>query len=183
MTIRFSTLDELPPSRWGRSHMPNKIPIHRSKYVRPEYVKQRILARVILIFAVAMTACGGRETVTSTPTPHNTSGPTFNRITTSSKGFSIDCIPTSVTITADITDSSGITRAVLWYRVGTDETYMSVDMDQTTGNNYSATVKALDLPVGKYGALEFYVVAEDVDGNQAKSGINATVQLLPCVAN
>jgi hypothetical protein len=37
--------------------------------------------------------------------------------------------------------------------------------------------------VGKYGTLEFYVVAEDVEGNQAESGINATVQLLACVAN
>ena len=147
------------------------------------HMKQRILASVILIFAMAITTCGGRGTVKSTPAPHDTPGPTFNRITTSSKGFSIDCSPTSVTVTANITDSSGITRAVLWYRVGTDQAYLPVDMDQTSGNNYSATVKALDIPVGKYGALEFYVIAEDVEGNQAKSGINATVQLLACVAN
>ena len=146
-------------------------------------MKRRILAAVILVFAVAMAACGRRETVTITPTPHDALGPTFNRITTSSKGFSIDCIPTSVTVTANITDSSGITRAVLWYRVGTDQAHTPVDMDSISGNNYSATVKALDMPTGKYGVLEFYIVAEDVEGNQAKSEINASVQLLPCVAN
>ena len=58
-----------------------------------------------------------------------------------------------------------------------------MDMDHTSENNYSATVKALDLPVGRYGTLEFYIDAEDVAGDHAKSEINAAVQLLACVAN
>ena len=147
------------------------------------YIKQGIPASVILILAVVMKACGGREAVTMTPTPHDAPGPIFNRISTSSTGFSIDCIPTSVTVTANITDPLGITRAVFWYRVGNDQVYVPVEMDQLMGNDYSATIKALDIPVGKYGALEFYIVAEDVEGNRAKSEISATVQLLACVAD
>ncbi|HXQ39085.1 MAG TPA: hypothetical protein VN843_34115, partial [Anaerolineales bacterium] len=99
-------------------------------------MKQGIFATVILIFAMVMVACGGREKLMVAPTPQDAPGPIFNHITTSSNGFSIDCIPTSVTITANITNSSGITRAVLWYRVGADQAYTPVDMDQVSGNNY-----------------------------------------------
>ena len=109
--------------------------------------------------------------------------PVIQNIETSNKSFSIDCIPTSITVTADITDPLGITNAVLWYRVGTDQAYTPVDMDQISGNNYSAIVNALDIPVGKYGTLEFYIAAEDGAGNQSKSPTDASIELLPCVAN
>lgn len=146
-------------------------------------MKQRILVTVILISAMAMAACGGRETVTITPTRHETTGPTFNRITTSSKGFSRDCVPTSVTVTSTITDPSGVTRAVLWYRVGSDQPYTQVEMDSLGENNYSANVKALDLQVGKYGVWEFYIAAEDALGNLSQSPLDTSVELLACVGN
>lgn len=157
----------------------NRIDNH--KYFQPVYMKQRILASVILTFTVA--ACGGRETATIIPTLHDTLGPTFNRITTSSKGFSIDCIPTSITVTSTITDLSGVRRAVLWYRVGSDQPYAQVAMDPISGNDYRAKVTALDLPVGKYGVWEFYIAAADTLGNLSQSPLDTSVELLACVAN
>ena len=144
-------------------------------------MKQRILACVILIFTVA--ACGERESVKMIPTPHDTLGPTFNRIMTSSKGFSIDCIPTSITVTATITDLSGVVHAVLWHRVGSDQPYAQVEMEPISGNDYRAKVAALDLPVGKYGVWEFYIAATDTLGNLSRSPLDTSVELLACVAN
>ena len=132
----------------------------------------------ILLLAVPLIGCSTNSAASGERT-----GPAINEITTSGKSFSIDCVPTSITVTANITDPSGITRAVLSSRVGTDHPYTPVDMDHLSSNNFSATVKALDIPVGEYGVLEFYIVAEGVEGNQAKSKINTSVQLLPCVSN
>ena len=158
--------------------------------LEPAKMEQRILTIVGLICAVAMAACGeGSTPITPTPTvispavtptPRDTAGPTFNRITTSSKSFAIDCVPTSITVTANIADPSGVTRVMLWYRVGTDQPYTPVNMD-LSGGDYSVTVKALDVPVGKYGAWEFYLTAEDGVGNLSESPVDTSVQLLPCV--
>ena len=66
--------------------------------------------------------------------------PVIKNIEASNKSFSIDCVPTSVTITAHITDPSGIKSAVLWYRVGTDQQYKSVNMEFSNGV-YNATIQ------------------------------------------
>jgi hypothetical protein len=139
-------------------------------------MKQRILISVILIFTMA--ACEERKTVTILPTPHDTLGPTLNRITTSSKSFSIDCVPTSITVTSTITDPSGVRDAVLWHRVGGDQPYAQVKMDLISGNDYRANVAALDLPVGKYGVWEFYIAAADSLGNLSQSPLDTSVELL-----
>lgn len=117
-----------------------------------------------------------------TPTPADTSGPTFNQISTSTRSFSKDCVPTSITVTSNISDPAGVRRAVLWYRVGTDQQYTPVDMTRS-GSSYSATVKALDVPGKGYGVWEFYLTAEDGAGNQSQSPHDASVELLLCVSN
>jgi len=42
---------------------------------------------------------------------------------------------------------------------------------------------AFDIPGGEYGALEFYILARDGEGNETKSPIVKSVQLLPCLAS
>jgi hypothetical protein len=135
-----------------------------------------------LICAVALASCGGRQTIMVTSTPADTVGPTFNQITTSTKSFSKDCVPTSITVTSNITDPSRVTRAVLWYRVGTDQQYTLMDMTPS-GSNYSVTVQALDVPGKGYGVWEFYITAEDGAGNQSQSPLDTRVELLLCVSN
>ena len=121
-------------------------------------------------------------TISSGCTLNDKTPPVIKNIETSNKSFSIDCVPTSITITAHITDPSGIKSAVLWYHVGTDKQYKSVNMEFSNGV-YNATIQALDLPVGEYGSLEFYITAQDEAGNQSKSELDASSQLLPCVSN
>jgi hypothetical protein len=126
--------------------------------------------------AVTLTACGAAST------QRDPVGPTIAQVTTSNQSFSIDCPPTSITVTAQITDTLGITRAALWYRVDTNQPYTSKNMD-ASNHSYSATVQGLDLPAGPYGALEFYITAEDTAGNKSQSPLDQSVQFLPCVSN
>jgi hypothetical protein len=135
-------------------------------------MKFRVPSTLASICAIALAACGIR----------NTTGPTFNRIETSGKSFSKDCVPTSIAVTSNITDPSGVTRALLWYRVGTDQPYTSVNMVRS-GTDYSASVKALDVPGRGYGVLEFYISAEDGAGHQNQSPLDTSVQLLLCVSS
>jgi len=114
--------------------------------------------------------------------PPDTTGPIFNRITTSSKTFSIDCVPTSVTVTARITDSSGIKRVVLYSRVGTDQAYTPAEM-KGTRDEYRATIRAVDLPGKGYGVWEFYITAENQAGNQSQSPLDQSVEMLLCVSS
>jgi hypothetical protein len=110
--------------------------------------------------------------------------PAIKDITTSGKYFAkSDCSPTSVTITANIIDDTQVKSAALWYRVGQDQKFTSISMRFDNGNTYSATVIGLDIPGGEYGNLEFYIIAKDEAGNQSKSQIDTSVQLLPCVAS
>jgi len=117
------------------------------------------------------------------PTPHDAAGPAFHRITTSSKSFSVECFPTSVTVTANVADPSGIKRVSLVYRVGTAGLYTSVDMGYSNGE-YRVTVKGADVPYGKrYGVWEFYITAEDLVGNQSQSTLDRSVEMLACVSS
>jgi hypothetical protein len=114
--------------------------------------------------------------------PHDTTAPIFNRITTSSKTFSIDCVPTSVTVTARITSPSGIKRVVLYSRVGTDQAYTPTGMEGTR-DEYRATVNAVDMLGKGYGIWEFYITAEDLAGQQSKSSLDQSVEMLMCVSS
>lgn len=114
--------------------------------------------------------------------PHKTPGPIFNRITTSSKSFSIDCVPTSITVTASITDPAGLKRVVLHSRLGTDQPYTDTDMN-AEGDDYQGTVKAVDVPGKGHGVWEFYITAEDLAGHQSQSPLDRSVEMLLCVSN
>src|SRR6266498_1879345 len=132
---------------------------------------------VVLVSASAMVACE------SAMAARDVTGPSIDHIETSTKVMAkSDCSITSVTVTADITDQSGIKQVALWYRIGADQPYTPVDMS-FTGGKYSVTVKALDVPGGKYGIWEFYITAQDKAGNQSQSPLDTSVQLLACVGN
>ena len=149
--------------------------VMRSKELFKRFVST---AGKTFLLAILASACAPTPLV-----PKDKNVPMISSITTSSKGFSIDCVPTSITVTANITDSSRITSAVLWYHVGRDQSYTPVNMEPLTGNNFTATVEALDIPVGTYGVWEFYIAAEDALGNLSQSPPDTSVQLLACVSH
>ena len=145
------------------------------KYAGSGTKQTRAFVMFACVGAITLTACGAAST------PRDPVGPTIAQIKVSNQSFSIDCPPTSITVTAQITDSSGGIRAVLWYRVDTSQPYTSKNMD-ASNNFYNATVKGIDLPAGPYGALEFYITAEDTAGNKSQSPLDQqSVQFLPCV--
>ena len=142
--------------------------------IRLGVVKACVLATAILIALMAISACQGKA--------QNTAGPIFKRITTSSKSFSIDCVPTSVTVTAQLTAPSGIKRVLLYSRVGIDQPYTAVEMN-AAGDVYQGTVKAVDIPGKGYGVWEFYITAEDMAGNQSQTPPDRSVEMLQCVSH
>ena len=146
------------------------------KYAGSGYKQATAFVMLACVGAVTLTACGAASI------QRDPARPTIAQITTSNKSFSIDCPPTSITVTAQITDTLGITRATLWYRVDTNQPYTSKNMD-ASNHSYSATVQGIDLPAGPYGAWEFYITAEDTAGNQSQSPLDQNVQFLPCVSN
>jgi hypothetical protein len=150
-------------------------------YPGSAHKKTNAFIKVAIILAVMISAC---QTPSSS---QNTTGPTITQITTSSQGFAIDCAPTSITVTANITDPQGIKNVSLWYRVSNDQTdndqpYESTNMEVANGL-YAATIKGIDLPAGPYGNLEFYVAAENKAGNKSQSPPDKSVQFLPCVGS
>jgi hypothetical protein len=146
------------------------------KYADSGYKKVTAFIMLTCVGLVTISACGAAAA------PHNTAGPTITQVTTSNQSFSIDCPPTSITITAQITDTQGITHATLWYRVDTEQPYTSKNMD-VANHVYSATIQGIDLPAGPYGALQFYITAENKAGNKSQSPLDQSVQFLPCVSN
>jgi len=147
-----------------------------AKYAGSGYKQASTFVILTCVGAITITACGAAAT------PRQAMGPTIAQVTTSNQSFSIDCPPTSITVTAQITDTLGITRAALWYRVDTDQPYTSKNMD-ASNHIYSATVQGIDLPAGPYGALEFYITAENKAGKKSQSPLDQSVQFLPCVSN
>ena len=110
-------------------------------------------------------------------------GPLISDISTSDKVVVIsDCLATSVTITGTVTDESNIKSVLLWYRVGSDQPFASSTMNLKNGM-YTAEVKGSDLQGHGYGAMEFYITAEDEAGNASKSPPDNSIQFLPCVNN
>src|SRR5689334_17266319 len=94
-----------------------------ARHVGSGYKKMSAFVMLTCVGAITITACEAAATL------RNTEGPTIAQVTTSNQSFSIDCPPTSITVTANITDILGISRAVLWYRVDTDQPYTSKNMD------------------------------------------------------
>ncbi|HKG54771.1 MAG TPA: hypothetical protein VKB04_10985 [Anaerolineales bacterium] len=125
--------------------------------------------------ALILSACAGLQ--------KDHTGPAISDISTSDKVVVIsDCLATSVTITAKVTDASNVKSVLLWVRVGSDQAFASSNMSLQNGI-YTAKVKGADLQGHGYGAMEFYITAEDEDGNSSKSPVDNSIQFLPCVNN
>ncbi len=138
---------------------------------------QSIATRLLILILWMINAC-------TTLPPQDRTSPTIQQITTSSKGFAkSDCVPTSLTVTANIADDDQVEEATLWYRVGSDQKFTSTNMTYVKQDQYSAKVIALDVPGGEYGVVEFYILARDKAGNETKSPTDTSVQLLPCVSS
>ena len=134
---------------------------------------------IVLLSVWGMVACQAQSAAAA----QDVNGPKIEHIKTSAKVLAkSDCMNTSETVTANITDESGIKSATLWYRVGADQQYTPVNMN-SQGSQYNVTVKALDTPGGEYGIWEFYITAKDNAGNKSQSPLDTSVQLLPCVGS
>ena len=135
--------------------------------------KRMVALRVIS--TLVLSACGRIQS--------DQTDPTISDISTSGKVLVIsDCLATSVTISARVTDKSKITHVLLWYRVGSDGPYTSTDMEIQSGL-YTASLKGADLQGNGYGAIEFYITAEDAQGNTSESPHDDSLEFLPCVNN
>ncbi len=130
--------------------------------------------RAILFgIALILSACAGIQ--------KDQSGPAISDISTSDKVVVIsDCLSTSVTITAKVIDESNVKSVLLWYRVGSDSLLLHANMN-LQNDIYAAKVKGADLQGHGYGAMEFYITAEDESGNKSESPHDDSVQFLPCV--
>jgi hypothetical protein len=155
---------------------------HSQQVIRLGVVKAWFPVMAILIPVMGISACQGRATVPTPPISDNATGPTFKHVTTSSKSFSIDCVPTSITVTTSLTAPAGVKRVVLHARVGTDQAYTALDMN-AAGDEYQGTIKAVDMPGKGYGVWEFYITAEDLAGNQSQTPLDRSVEMLQCVSN
>ncbi len=121
--------------------------------------------------------------VSCTRLPGDNTGPAISNISTSDKVVVIsDCLATSVTITAKVDDASNVKSVLLWYRVGSDGPFASSNMDLQNGT-YMTKVKGADLQGHGYGAMDFYITAEDGKGNKSESPHDDSIQFLPCVNN
>ena len=130
---------------------------------------------ILLCIALILSACDGVR--------GDRTSPTISEISTSEKVVVIsDCLSTSITITANVSDDSNIKRVLLLYRVGNEGPFASSSMDPQN-NLYAAKIKGEDLQGHGYGALEFYITAEDEVGNKSESPHDESVQFLPCVNN
>lgn len=130
---------------------------------------------------VTITVIPPSPTPLPTPTPGDVTGPSFNRLMASSAVFyRAGCDPASITVTANISDPSGVANALLWYRVGASGPYTGAAMDWLAGDDYRVTVNGVDVPGSNYGVWEFYVTAQDGAGNPGQSALNTDVSLNLC---
>ncbi len=130
---------------------------------------------LIFILLAVLTACKGLS--------KDHTGPAITNIQNSGNVLVIsDCAGTSVTISANVTDPSGVKKVSLWYRTGDEQQFSMITMEQKEGS-YRATLNGPDFLGRPYGTLEFYITAEDGMGNTTKSPANQSIQFLPCVNN
>jgi hypothetical protein len=138
-------------------------------------MRTKIHITLILIIMLLLLAC---KKVSS-----DHAGPIISNVSTTGKVVVIsDCSATSVTITAKVTDASKIINVLLWHRIGSEQPFSSAIMELQEGL-YTASIKGKDLQGNGYGAMEFYITAEDGEGNTSKSPIDNSIQFLPCVNN
>jgi hypothetical protein len=137
------------------------------------------LTNAILALSICYLAAACRPV-----TSQHTTGPKIRNIATSSKVLAkSDCIPTSLSVSADISDDEDVKSVTLRYRIGAGQDFAATDMKYIAGDQYEATIVALDIPGGQYGVLEFFITAKDSAGHETKSNVDMSVELLPCVAS
>ena len=130
---------------------------------------------------------------TSTPRPTNTTRPDdvpprIEKMNASADPISEPpCQPDSVTITAEVTDSSGLQAVRLYYRVVKDDIigdWVVVDMGTAGNQMYSRTLGPSDLRASRnpYGGLilQYYIKAWDNAGNTAETK-SGNVHISVCV--
>jgi hypothetical protein len=138
-------------------------------------MKHKTLVMTFLLVVLASSACGKAE--------NDHKGPVIAAITASNNVLVIsDCLSTSVTISARVTDDSGVARVGLWFRAGSEGPFKTVNMILRNGH-YEGTIKGGELLGQSYGALEFYITAEDGEGSSTTSPTSKDIQFLPCVNN
>ncbi len=133
-----------------------------------------------------------RQVTITVSAPADTSGPTISNITESNDPIKWppQCAPNQVTISAFVSDPSGVGMVKLNYRVvegSRQGTWRSEGMNLTGTSIYATTVIASELqaslnpPVTKgSGTLEYYIQAFDTKGNQSTSSTR-TVRIDYCL--
>jgi len=124
------------------------------------------------------------------PTPADTEGPSVSGIDESADpiAWPPNCPRREVTISANITDPSGVSAAKLTYRVvegSRQGSWQAIGMSHA-GNRYSATVTAqalqisLNPPVENLATLQYYIQAFDTRGNQSQTSTGTvTIEYCP----
>jgi hypothetical protein len=116
------------------------------------------------------------------PSPPDTQGPSITGITKSAESIfdNTSCGLASNTISASVTDDSGVSEVVLWFRAknnysATPGEWRSLTMTNTGGNTYQAVLGisqlASSLSFYADGIVEFYIIAKDSAGNFTQSGV------------
>jgi hypothetical protein len=116
---------------------------------------------------------------TDTPTPEpDTSGPDISNIQESADpiytAYPAGCSPTEVTISAKVTDPSGIDRVRIRYRIGGGDWELKL-MAAAGGDKYEATLDSPGVPT----TLQYQVQARDTLDNLSNSGLG-TVEVQGC---
>lgn len=76
--------------------------------------------------------------------------------------------PTSLIVTASVTDASGIASVQLYYRFGTTGNWSSVTMNSIGGSSYSGTAN-VGSQFKASGTIQYYVTGRDNAGNSTNS--------------
>ncbi len=148
-------------------------PVNTTTYTLTAHCGASVTTRQVTVVVLAPTP---------TSSPQDTTGPTITAITPSTTKFyrSGGCNPWSVTVTANVSDLSGVASVQLWYRLGSSGSYTGpLNMNPTGGNSYSITVGGSQVVPSGYGVWQFNVTARDSRGNASTSAIISNVSLLP----
>ena len=116
------------------------------------------------------------------PSPPDTQSPSITEITKSAESIfdNTSCGLASNTISASVTDVSGVSEVVLWFRAKNSSSttpgeWRSLTMSNTGGTTYQAALGisqlASSLSFYADGIVEFYIIAKDSAGNFTQYGV------------
>jgi hypothetical protein len=120
------------------------------------------------------------KTVTVTiSAPADTTGPSVTGVSNNPEFIwdATSCGPAAATITAQVSDASGLSEVVLHYRALKSPkggVWRALGMNAAGGGTYQATLGPSELTASLAlyggGSVEFYIVAVDANGNSSQSG-------------